>query len=1318
MPSIESLGLGSGVLTSDLVEQLITAEREVTDIRLDSRQELTEAKITAYGEIQSMMADIQAAANKLSSPSLVSSTTATSSDESILTATTSSLADPGSYSVEVINTAKAHALATESFSSFDEAVGTGKLIFSFGQLNYDGSGDVMGQEVNADRASHTIDINESNRSLSGIRDAINNANMGVSASIVNDGSGYRLLMTSNETGVENAIRIEAQDESGNLLTSGLAALSFNESQTMSSGLTQTAAAEDAQLQVNGLMITRDSNVVDEVIPGVSLNLQGADVGKQVTVSVSADTEDLTETLQNFIDSYNNLKTFVDDLSSYDTDTQQAGLLTGDSTIRSMMTQIRNLISEPIVGLNGRYRSLTELGVNTDRNNEYQLTFDTSEFNRAISRDRSSLIGLLSKSGTTTDSQITYVNDSINTKPGTYDIEITQIATQAKYEGQSLALLDFSSPVVIDESSNRFSINVNGTSASIELTQGSYTSGEDLAKQIALQINSNETLRASGNTVSVDYDADDLNFSITSNQYGSSSQVYFSSVGDNVSNVLGFNRTGQGSYQGIGLSTLSADAFNGEGAMTLQGSTTVSESAGINFAANNATFALDVDGAGPVNVTVDLDASGQDLNGDGVFGDRKDTLQAIQTAIDAQPGLNGLVTASFDSSGYLRFETNDVGSGRSIEISSAGTSSTNTSLGLDATLGPQTNGKDPGITFDSPVEFGVQVDGIDSLNKVSVPAGNYLTGEALATEIQNQINATLSTDPNFTGVVKGAETATGTRDISTAVDFSAANAGFVLNVSGNEQEIIINGNSGDNIADIQSALDSAYGTGVVTAALDNTGLKLTTVATGHEEYIEVNSDGRGTRTSEFADISSGIDFSGGQNATFTLTMDSVDINVDVSGDGSVGGNNAESNLTVIQQALDSALVATGQFDAGDIKAKVSEAGSLYFETQSKEGVKTAATFGASASLEVKNLGGTATSSPGLTAESISNGYDGIGLVTNDRAFGYDLDTNVEYVYDPENDIGSFNITVGGQGTSVGFTDLDTAAISHLGLQDASIYSPVIASGRDVAGKINGVEATGSGQFLRAVDGNQDATNGYYLGDVAADFSSPVNIDSTNNTFTIAVDGVEAEVSLNQPATYNSGASLAQALQKAINDTPAFYDEDLGVKVEYTDDTSSYAYGKFGIISASTGASSSVEIKAVSTGIAEIFGFTLGKGDGETGKAQVGQIDDASGIRLKVTGDRLGDRGSVTYISGFGDQLKTIMDGFLNGQESVMSTRLAALDTDLTAIDEDREKLNAKMEAREARLRSQFLYNDSIIQTLNSTLDFVEQQFAALNGNNND
>jgi len=1316
MPSIDSLGLGSGVLTSDLIEQLISSEREVADLRLDSRQKLTEAKITAYGEIRSQMADIQSAANSLSSPSLVSSTTATSSDDSILTATTSVSAKPGTYSVEVVNTAKAHALASGTYSSVNEVLGTGKLVFSFGALSYDGSGNVSGQDINAERATKTIEIDESNRTLSGIRDAINNANMGVSASIVNDGSGYRLLMTSEETGVENAIRIEAQDDSGNLLTSGLGALAFNENQNAASNLSQTAAAEDAQLLVNGLSISRSSNTVDEVITGISLNLHSADVGKTVSITVTPDTEELSGLIEKFVDGYNALKTFVDDLSSYDVETQQAGLLLGDSTMRSMMSQIRGLISQPIVGLSGKYRSLTELGVNTNRDNEYQLDFDTSVFKKALSEDRSSLIGLLAKTGKATDSQITYVNDSINTQPGSYSVEITQLATQAKYQGQSLALLDFSSPVVIDESSDSFRINVDGTNATIQLTHGSYSSGDELAKQIALQINSSETLSNGGRSVSVDYDATEKRFSVTSNTYGASSQVYFVSMDQNVSNVLGFNTTGQGTYEGVGLTTLNADSFNGKGATTLQGNSPVAETNGINFAANNATFALDIDGNGPVNVTVNLNASGQDLNGDGVFGDRKDTLQAIQTAIDAQPGLNGLVTASFDDDGYLLFETTAEGSARSIEISAVGSSSSDLLLGLNGSQGAQANGKDPGLSFSQPVEFAIQVDGITSATKVSLPAGNYLTGDALAAEIQNQISATLAGDANFTDVVKGAETSVATRDISAPIDFSAANSGFKLNVSGNEQEIIVTGNSGDSVADIQSALDAAYGAGVVTAAMDGTGLKLSTVATGHEEYIEVISDGRGATTSEFADISSGINFGGGQNATFTLTVDGVDINVDVSGDGTAGGNNEESNLAVIQQALDSALVASGQFAAGDIKANVSDSGALYFETYAKEGVRTAATFGSGAAIEVKNLGGTAATALGLSAETQASGYDGLGLSSGERTFGYDLDTSVQYNYNAENDVGSLSISVGGQGTAVRFSDLDSTAIAFLGLQDASVYSPSTPRGKDVAGKINGIEATGSGQFLRAADGYTQATNGYYLGDMATDFSTPVNIDSTNNTFRIEIDGVEAEVSLQQPATYNSGATLAQALQKAINETAAFSDEDIGVKVEYTDDTSSYAYGKFGIISASTGTTSKVEIKEVSTGIADIFGFTLGKGDGEAGSDQIGSLDDASGLRLKVTGGSVGMRGEVTYITGFGDQLKTIMDGFLNGEKSVMSTRLHALDDDIAAIDEDREKLNARMEAQEARLRSKFLYNDAIIQTLNTTMNFVQQQFDALNGNN--
>ncbi|GGY39475.1 hypothetical protein GCM10011297_10850 [Bacterioplanes sanyensis] len=1312
MASIQSLGLGSGVLTTDLVEQIVNAEKEATSLRLDRREELVDAKITAYGEIQSMMSTLQSSVLALSSPSLAGATKTTSSNESLVTATSGITAAPGSYNVEVINTAKSHSLASSTFSSFDEIIGTGELVFSFGEITYDGSDNFVSQEINGDRPSKTITIDESNRTLSGVRDAINNANMGVTASIINDGSGYRLLMTSQETGAENGMRIQAQDSDGNLLSGGLGALAYSESQNSAGNMSLTEKGQDAQLQINGLNITRSTNTIDEVISGVTLNLQGADVGNTVTISVSPDTDLMAENLQNFVTSYNELKKFVDDLSGYDADLQQAGLLLGDSTMRNIQDQIRSMISQPIEGLNGtKYRSLTELGINTDRFNDYLLEFDQLQFNKAVREERESVIGILAKSGTSSDSQITYMNDSINTQPGEYDVNITQLATQAKYTSGSLASLDFSSPVVIDDSNNTFGINVNGTNASIELTQGSYASGDELAAQLALQINSNETLLQAAANVTVEYNASEQNFSITSNKYGSSSQVYITATDVNTANTLGFSLRGQGTYQGVELTTLNAEAFSGRGAITQIGSRVVAADDGIDFSANNASFSLAVDGNPAVAVTVTQDASGQDLNNDGVFGDRKDSLQAIQTAIDAT-SLNGQVVAKFNDEGYLQFETVAEGSARSIEITAVGGTASDEKLGLDATQGAQTNGKDPGVTFGDAVEFNVQVDGIGTSTKVALPAGTYATGNDLATALQTAIQTRMDTDPNFAGVVSGAETAAGSRDISTNIDFASSNAGFRLNVSGVERDVLVNTDSGDNVADIQAALDAAYGAGVVTASMDGSGLKLTTVATGTDEYIEVLNDGKGATSSVFGDISSGYDFSAaGQNATFTLEVDGVDIDVDVNGNGTVGSGNAESNLTVIQQALDSALTATGQFAAGDVVAKVDGSGQLFFETQSKDGVKTAATFGANASLEIKNLGGTAVSALGLSAETVSNGYDALGMASG-KSFGYDLDVEVGYDYDADSDLGSLNIAIGGQGTEIGFTDLDAEAVAFLGLQDASVYSQPIPTGKDVAGTINGVEASGNGQFLRAQDGNVKAKPGFYLGS-AVDFSTPLVVDSSNNTFSVSIDGVEAEVTLNQPAVYNSGATLAQALQTAINDTAAFKQADVSVKVEYTDDPASFAHQKFGIISNSTGADSKVEITEVSNEAANAFGFVKGIGDGEVGTDRQGEIDAASGIRLKVTGGDIGDRGSVSYVSGFADQLKDTLSAFLNGENSLLGVRQRGLEQDKEDIATDRSDLDSRISAMEARLKSQFLYNDSIIQKLNTTQDFIKQQFDVLN-----
>lgn len=1315
MAAIESLGLGSGVLTNDLVEQIIGAERELSDSRFETEEQIIDARITAYGEIKSLVSTLQSATSALSLPSTAGSTTATSSDESILTTEASILAEPGTYNVEVLNTAKAHSIVTDAYSSIDEIIGEGEIQITFGKITYDGAGDFLSQDVDPTKGGPAITIDDSNKTLSGIREAINNADIGAKASIINDGSGYRLVITSEDTGEDNAMRIITHDELGNVATTGLSSIAYNEIQTDAGTMTETAKGEDALLKANGLTITRSSNNIEEVVPGVTLNLLSADVGKPISIVVAPDTAGIQEKIQDFVNAYNDFKKFSDELTSYNTDTEQAGLLLGDSTLRGLQSQVRSLISQPIEGLSGtKYRSLTELGVNTDRNNDFLLEFDPAVFSKAMTEDRDSIISILAKSGTAQDAQIRYVNDSINTQPGTYGIEVTQLATQAIYEGGSAAGLDFSSPVVIDDSNNNFTLNLNGKNEQITLTSGSYATGEELAKQIGFQINSNETYKSFSYGVTVDYDEVGQKFSITSNKYGADSRISFTSTDANTANTLGFNTTGKGLYEGVSLTTLGSEAFSGKGSTTQPGSISVGEDTGVDFSANNATFSLDI-GAGSVAVTVNLNAAGNDLNGDGVIGNRKDTLQAIQTAIDAT-ALNGDVIADFDDNGYLTFSTSALGSAQQINLTNVGSTASDTALGLKGDQGVQTNGKDAGLTLGSVTEFNMAVDGIGTTTKVSVPAGTYATGEDLANAMKAAMNSAFSSDTAFDGLTKGGETSTGSRDISANIDFAALNSGFMLNVSGVEKEVVINTNSGDNVVDVQAALDSAFGAGVVTASQDGNGLKLVSVATGHNEFLEVTSDGRGAKSDTSGAttaITTGIDFSGsGNNATFTLAVDGVDINVDVNADGSAGNNDSASTLSMVQRALDTGLQASGQFAAGDVIAKLDDSGNLFFETQSKNGVKTAATYGSGASIEIKNVDANAQSQLGLVNAVGASGYDAMGF-DDTRRFGYDVEADVKYVFDAEENLGSLQVNVGGNATQVSFSDLDPAAISILGLQDAAVYTPKVAVGQDVEGKINGVEAKGSGQYLSATDGNTKASNGFYLANAAADFSTGVNLDATNNTFTIKVDGVEREISLAQPAPYNTGEGLAAALAAAINEDPTFKADNISVKVEYNDDPASFSYRKFGIISASTGENSSVEMVDVPGPTSAIFGFVNGMGDGETGKAQVGEADPSSGIRLKITGGVVGDRGSITYVSGFADQLNASLLSILDSSNGVISNKLDALNNDKTQLEEKKERLDERMSAQEARLKSQFLYNDAIVSKLNSTADFITQQFEAMN-----
>jgi len=1311
MASIQTLGLGSSVLTSELVEQIIAADRAGTESLINSRKEITEAKISAFGEISSKLSTFQSAIEDLADDDVISSTLSSSSDETILTATTSSSAVPGTYSVEVQAMAQAHSLASASFAdSTTEVTATGGVLeFKFGTTTYTGGGAYDTFTENADKAGATVTIG-ANSSLSDVRDAINTADFGVTAAIVYDGSGYILSLLSDDSGLDNSLEITARDSSGGALSSdGLEGLAYNASQATASNLTESQTAQDAVLTFNGLSVTRESNAITDLITGTTLNLQSANVGQTVTVTVGADLTVFADKIDEMVAAYNDLKDSVDFYTDYDATKDEAGILTGDITIRTLMVGVNNLLSSSVSGITGKeFESFAELGIERDQNSDFALKFNVTDFLSAMEEDRDTVIDIFGVSGTTSDSLIQFSNDSINTKAGDYAVNITTVASKGTFEGANISALDFSSAVIINNANDDYTINVDGTSGTFSLTQASYTTGVSLASEIQSQINATSSLSSVGAKVTVSYDSTNNRFDISSNKYGSSSEVSFTSVDTNSANSLGLNELAVGTFDGSNLTALSSAYLVGLGASTTPSTTSVASDDGIDFNLVNATFSLDIDGGGAVAVTVNEDAASSDLNGDSVFGDRLDILQAIQNAIDGT-ALSGDVTASFDNNNKLLFTTTAVGAAKTIEVTAVGSTASDTLLGLDATDGVQTNGRDAGLTVAaSDLTFDLTLDGIATSTTIEMTAGTYTTGNDIATALETDINTYLAADANFTGLVVGAFSDAGSRDISTNIDFSTINSGFTLNVNGTSNEIVVNTDSGDNIADVQTALDAAFGGGVVTASLSGTGLLLTTDTTGHTEYLQVSSDGRGAQTTAASAITTGIDFSGANNATFDMTVDGVTMSVDVNTDASAG--DGDDTITAIQDAIDTALVASGQYQAGDVIAKRDGSNQLILETAAKNGVKTANTFGSSASIQISNIAGTTTANLGLVAETQTNGYDAFGI-GDDVEFGYDITANVDFVNDSTNGTGQLEITIGGQATALVFSNVSSSAGSSLGIHIPDGSETTAQTGSDVAGTINSITAKGSGQYLSAQSGVTEATNGYFIANQSAVATAGVVVvDSTNETFTMNLNGVEADVTVAQ-GTYLTGTALAAAIELAVDGTSAFSSLGYSIKAEYTDDATSALHGKIGLISNITGDDSSVTMTTVSSAAQTAYGFEVGQADGEVGNDSVGSTDDASGVRIKVIGGSTGDRGTVNYISGLADQINDLLDLYLNSSTGSLGLQVDGLNDDLDGLTEDQTDLDTRMEAQESLLRAKFLAADSIIAGIKNMELFLTQQFDA-------
>ncbi|MBN7771309.1 flagellar filament capping protein FliD [Marinobacter daepoensis] len=376
MASISSIGAGSGLFTNDLLNQLVQVERAPTEARLNRREAETQAKISAFGMIRSALEALKTPMEALSQPDSMRSYTSSSSNESVVgVSVDSSTANRGSYTVDVQQLAQAQSLASAAFADRDTtALGSGTLSLTVGGVTTD------------------IEIDGSNNTLQGVADAINDANAGVSAGVVDTGDGYRLVLSSDSSGTANEMSISVSDDDGNNTDSGgLSQFVFDGT---TSNMEQTVAAKDAILDINGIQVTRSTNTIENVVDGVTFDVLATGVS---TVKVTQDEEAVVQKVQDFVDKFNALQDQIKKVAGYNAETETGGLLNGDSTIRAIQSDLRQQLTKIPAGLeDSPIRMLADIGITTDPASG-KLEFDQSVFKEKLGENPEAMTALFAES---------------------------------------------------------------------------------------------------------------------------------------------------------------------------------------------------------------------------------------------------------------------------------------------------------------------------------------------------------------------------------------------------------------------------------------------------------------------------------------------------------------------------------------------------------------------------------------------------------------------------------------------------------------------------------------------------------------------------------------------------------------------------------------------------------------------------------------------------------------------------------------------------------------------------------------------------------
>ncbi|MEH6625176.1 MAG: flagellar filament capping protein FliD [Motiliproteus sp.] len=518
---ISSLGAGSGINTKQLVNDLVALERAPTDASLDSKQQKFESQISGYGALRSAMASIQDGLELMVDPDTFNGRNVDFPDTTFLTPTSvSAEALAGEYSVEVINIATAHSLSTDDaalYSDADAIVGSGTLTFSFG--DWDGGA----YTADGTKASQAITIDDSNNTLTGIRDAINAADFGAQASVINTGSGFQLQITA-PSGTNNEMEVVVTEG----VPAGLSALAYNVGNL---NLDENQSGLDASLKVNGLSVSRESNQVDDVIAGLEFTLNNESAGETVAITISEDKALGEQTIRDFVESYNAFLTAVEELTGTDTNEEDTsvGSLASDPSAKTMINQIRSSISQTITGLSGNYIALATVGIQTEIDGSISINEDL--LRDAVDNNYSQVVDLFTPTTSSTNSLVDIIKVGATTQAGSFDVVVTTdpdkgewVADNAISEGTYVAGTDSFSSTLTADASYTFKITVDGTASETVSLTGDFDTAEEVRAKLQSLVNGDANLSGVGAAVDVSFDSASDKFTFTSRAYGADSNV--------------------------------------------------------------------------------------------------------------------------------------------------------------------------------------------------------------------------------------------------------------------------------------------------------------------------------------------------------------------------------------------------------------------------------------------------------------------------------------------------------------------------------------------------------------------------------------------------------------------------------------------------------------------------------------------------------------------------------------------------------------------------------------------------------------------------